>query len=43
MLKKNKPAILIHIKLNSQRLKGKNLKKIRNKPLYKVTFDKIKN
>ena len=42
MSKNNKPAILIHIKLNSQRLKGKNLKKIGKKPLYKFTFDKIK-
>ncbi len=42
MQNKAKPAILIHIKLNSQRLKGKNLKKIKKKPLYKISFDKLK-
>tara|TARA_B100000965_G_scaffold356099_1_gene333849 strand:- start:3385 stop:4047 length:663 start_codon:yes stop_codon:yes gene_type:complete len=42
MKKKSKPAILIHIKLNSQRLKGKNLKKIGKKPLLILTFDKLK-
>jgi len=41
MKKENKPAILIHIKLNSQRLKLKNLKKIGKKPLYQLTFDKL--
>ena len=43
MKKIDKPAILIHIKLNSQRLKGKNLKKIKGTPLFKITFDKLKN
>ena len=33
MQNKAKPAILIHIKLNSQRLKGKNLKKIKKTSL----------
>jgi CMP-N-acetylneuraminic acid synthetase len=41
MKKKYKPAVLIHIKLNSQRLKVKNLKKIGKKPLYQLTFDKL--
>jgi len=37
-----KPAIIIHLKAKSTRLKKKNFKKILNKPLYKITFDKIK-
>lgn len=38
-----KPAIIIHLKAKSTRLKNKNFKKILKKPLYKQTFDKIKN
>ena len=37
-----KPAIIIHLKAKSTRLKKKNFKKISNKPLYKITFDKVK-
>ena len=37
-----RPAIIIHLKAKSTRLKNKNFKKILNKPLYKITFDKIK-
>jgi len=37
-----KAAIIIHLKAKSTRLKNKNFKKILNKPLYKITFDKIK-
>ena len=37
-----KPAIIVHLKAKSTRLKNKNFKKILKKPLYKVTFDKIK-
>ncbi len=37
-----KPAIIIHLKAKSTRLKKKNFKKILNKPLFRVTFDKIK-
>ncbi len=37
-----KPAIIIHLKAISTRLKKKNFRKISNKPLFKVTFDKIK-
>ena len=29
-MKKNKAAILVHLKLNSQRLKGKNFKLLNN-------------
>ena len=36
-----KPAILIHLKKNSQRVKGKNLKKINTIPLYEITFRKL--
>ncbi len=36
------PAIIIHLKAKSTRLKKKNFKKISNKPLYKITFDKVK-
>jgi len=41
-MKKNKAAVLVHLKLNSQRLKGKNLKLLNGVPLYKYTFDKLK-
>ncbi len=37
-----KPAIIIHLKAVSTRLKKKNFRKILNKPLYKITFDKLK-
>ena len=37
-----KAAIIIHLKAKSTRLKNKNFRKIYNKPLYKITFDKIK-
>ena len=37
-----KPAIIIHLKAKSTRLKKKNFRKILNKPLFRVTFDKIK-
>ena len=37
-----KAAIIIHLKAKSTRLKKKNFKKISNKPLYKITFDKVK-
>jgi CMP-N-acetylneuraminic acid synthetase len=37
-----KPAIIVHLKAKSTRLKKKNFKKLLNKPLYKITFDKIK-
>ncbi len=38
---KNKTAILIHLKTNSKRVKGKNFKKINSIPLYDITFRKI--
>lgn len=41
-MKKNKAAILVHLKLNSQRLKGKNLKLLNGVPLYEHTFKKLK-
>ena len=37
-----KPAIIIHLKAKSQRLKNKNFRILLNKPLFKITFDKIK-
>lgn len=37
-----KPAVIIHLKDKSVRLKNKNFKKILGKPLYQVTFDKLK-
>ena len=37
-----KPAIIINLKAVSTRLKKKNFRKILNKPLYKITFDKLK-
>ena len=37
-----KAAIVIHLKAKSTRLKKKNFKKILNKPLFKITFDKIR-
>ena len=37
-----KPAIIIHLKDKSVRLKNKNFKKILGKPLYQITFDKLK-
>lgn len=37
-----KPAVVIHLKEKSQRLKGKNFKKINNKPLFEITFQKLK-
>ena len=36
-----KAAIIIHLKAKSTRLKRKNFRKISNKPLYKITFDKV--
>lgn len=36
-----KPAILVHLKINSSRLKGKNFKLLNGIPLYKHTFDKL--
>ena len=38
-----KPAIIIHLKGVSSRLKNKNFKKILNVPLYKITFEKLVN
>lgn len=38
-----KAAIVIHLKAKSTRLKKKNFKKILNKPLFQITFDKIKH
>ncbi len=40
---KNKTAILIHLKTNSKRVKGKNFKKINSVPLYDITFRKLSN
>jgi len=40
-MKVNKPAIIIHLKKNSQRLKNKNLKKINSIPLFELTFKKL--
>ena len=37
----SKPAVLIHLKRNSQRVKNKNLKKINSIPLYEITFKKL--
>lgn len=37
-----RPAIIIHLKSKSIRLKNKNFKKFFNKPLYQTTFDKLK-
>ena len=36
-----KPAIIVHLKEKSQRLKNKNFKKLCGKPLYLHTFDKL--
>ena len=36
-----KPGLVIHLKAKSQRLKNKNFRKLLNKPLFKITFDKI--
>lgn len=42
-MKKNKPALVIHLKKESQRLKKKNIKKINSVPLFEITFRKFLN
>lgn len=37
----SKPAIIIHLKENSQRVKSKNFLRIKSVPLYKIAFNKF--